>query len=364
MHSLDDDLLYDRLDPTGLRHRLRGLPLQCQEAWSQVRAWPLPEHWQSNDKVIIAGMGGSAIAGDLVADLASWQKTVPIMVVRDFHLPFRLDQNSLFIGCSYSGNTEETLSLFRQALQQHARVLTLAGGGVLAAEARAQHIPLLPIKAPGEPRSAVGYNLMLLLGTLGRLGLVNTSDAEVQWAVAALHRQLAQLGGEVATEDNPAKQLAQELQDKLIVVYGGGIFSGVARRWKTQLNENAKVWAFFETAPELLHNAVEAYGSWPALNKDRIVLVLQPNSDSEELKRRYRAIIGLLQRQDIPHRVLAGVDGPPLAQVLTMLNLGDYVSYHLALLQGVNPAPTPVLDLGKRLLGEALADEGRETKDE
>jgi glucose/mannose-6-phosphate isomerase len=364
MHNLDNDRIYDRLDSTGMRHRIRRLPFQCEEAWSQANALALPEHWQFNNKVVIGGMGGSAIAGDLVADLASLQKTVPVIVVRDFHLPFILDRNSLFIGCSYSGNTEETLSLFRQAMQQQARVLTIAGGGVLAEEARAQNIPLLTINAPGEPRSAVGYNLMLLLGALRRLSLVNTSDDDMQRAVAALRRQIAQLGEEVPTENNPAKQLAHELKDKLIVVYGGGIFSGVARRWKTQHNENAKVWAFFETAPELLHNAVEAYDSSPGVNPDKIILVLQPNSDSEELKSRYRVVTELLHRKAIPHRVLTEADSPPLAQLLTMLNLGDYVSYYLALLQGVNPAPTPILDLGKRLLGDASTDEGRKTDDE
>lgn len=364
MDNLDNDRIYDRLDPTGMRGRIRGLPLQCEEAWSQARDLVLPEHWQSSsNKVVIGGMGGSAIAGDLVADLASLQQAVPIIVVRDFHLPFRLDRNSLFIGCSHSGNTDETLSLFRQALQQQARVLAVTGGGVLAEEAKAQNIPLLTINAPGEPRCAVGYNLMLLLGALRRLGLVNTSDDDVQGATADLRRQIAQLGEEVPTEHNPAKQLAHELKDKLIVMYGSGIFSGAARRWKTQFNENAKIWAFFETAPELLHNAVEAYHSPPGVNPDKIVLVLQPNSNSEVLQSRYRVVKELLHRKDIPHRVLAGVDAPPLAQLLTTLNLGDYVSYYLALLQGVNPSPTPTLDLGKRLLSNAITDEGRKTKD-
>jgi glucose/mannose-6-phosphate isomerase len=364
MLSLDDNRTYDRLDPAGMRRRLRDLPRQCEEAWSQANALAMPEHWQSNDKVVIGGMGGSAIAGDLVADLASLQKTVPITVVRDFHFPFSFNHNSLFIGCSHSGNTEETLSLFRQVLQQQARVLAIAGDGALAEESRAQGVPLLTINALGEPRSAVGYNLMLLLGALRRLGVVNTSDDDVRRAIAALRRQIAQLSEEVPTEHNPAKQLARELVGRLIVVYGGGIFSGMARRWKTQFNENAKAWAFFETAPELLHNTVEAYHSSPGINSDKIVLVLEPSSVVAELKSRYQVVTELLHRENIPYRALAGIDGPLLAQLLTMLNLGDYVSYYLALLQGVNPAPTPAIDLGKRLLGDGLTDEGRKMKGE
>ena len=253
--NLDRPEVYASFDPSGLRDRLRALPQQCRAAWRQSQA-PLPADLTGDyDKVVIGGMGGSAIAGDLVADLAALQRTVPVVVVRSFHLPFTLDRRSLFISCSYSGNTRETLSLFRQAIADGAQVLAVTAGGTLAQEAQERNIPVLPVDAPGEPRSAVGYNLILLLGALNRSGLVSVSDDEAQAAVAGLELQLSRIGEEVPTPDNPAKLLARELLDKLVVVYGGGIFSGVARRWKAQLNENAKAWAFYENIPESLHNS-------------------------------------------------------------------------------------------------------------
>ena len=197
-----------------------------------------------------------------------------------------------------------------------------------------------------------------MLGALNRLGLVSVSDAEVPAAVRGLELQLSRIGEEVATPDNPAKLLARELLDKLVVVYGGGIFSGVARRWKAQLNENAKAWAFYESIPESLHNSVEPYGVASAVGQDVMALVLQPETTetaetetaaSDELKDRCRVLAEMLSWGQVSHRVLPGTDAPPLAQLLNMILLGDYVSYYLALLQGLNPSPTPAIERSKDL---------------
>jgi glucose/mannose-6-phosphate isomerase len=348
---LDVEATFTRLDPTGLRNRQRALPDHCREAWQQAKGLSTPEEWSTINKVVIGGMGGSAIAGDLVADLAALQQSLPVLVVRDFSLPFRLDQNSLFIGCSHSGSTEETLSLFRQARQQNAQILAVAGGGVLLAEAASDGIPSLTINAPGEPRSAVGYNLMLLLGALNNCGIAKTDQSEVETTIAALQALVSQLSEGVPAKGNPAKQIAQELPGKLILVYGGGFFTGMARRWKTQLNENAKAWAFFETLPELLHNSVESFNTTPKSLQDKYVLVLKPNTENKDLESRYRVIAELLKQKDIPHRIIDAGQAPPLSQMLNMLILGDYVSYYLAMLRGIDPSPIPAISLGKELIG-------------
>lgn len=345
--DLDDPQVYLLLDPTGLRQRLGNLPGQCQRAWQQARSFQVPEHWGHRDKVVIAGMGGSAIAGDLVADLASLQETTPIVVVRDFHLPFAVDKRCLVIACSYSGNTEETLSLFHLALRSDAAVMALTSGGQLKEQAVARGIPLLPVDIAGEPRSAVPFNLMLLLGVLHRLGLVKTEEQEVNTAIEGLGKQVLRLADNVPTTHNPAKQLALELRNKLILVYGGGIFSGVARRWKTQFNENAKAWAFFETVPELLHNSVEAYGAPAEVAEQLMALLLQPNTGAERTRGRFRVVAELLHQSGISHRILEGNNTPPIAQQLGMLLLGDYISCYLALLNQVDPSPTPTIALAK-----------------
>jgi glucose/mannose-6-phosphate isomerase len=339
--------------------RLAALPQQCASAWRHARQLSLPRHWLSMDRVIISGMGGSAIAGDLVADLASQQGTLPVTVVRAPRLPFPTDQHTLVIACSYSGNTEETLALFRQAAQAGGPVLAVTGGGDLLREAKERGVPVLPIEVKSEPRNAVGCNLMLLLGVLESLGLMKTSEDEALAGASALQQQVSRLRPEAPRAGNPAKQLAAQLLGKLIVVYGGGIFSGVAQRWKTQLNENAKTWAFYETLPELMHNSVEAYGAAPAMKEGVLPLLLQPKSGPEWLMRRYGVLAALLEHHGIPFQLAVGRDGAPLTQLLDMLILGDFVSYYLAMLREIDPSPTPTIVEAKTRLSSRLRPRGK-----
>ena len=364
--KLDDMQVYEKLDPSGLRHRLRSLPNQCTRAWVHAQQWAPPDELLNAgiERVVIGGMGGSAIAGDLAADLAAHlvapETSGPITVVRDFNLPFALDGKTLFIASSHSGNTEETVSLFHQALQSEAWVMAITGGGLLLAEAESQGIPHLVIDAPGEARSAVGYSLLLLLGALNRLGFMAASASDVNTAVTELEQQIAGAGEDIPADQNGAKQLAADLVDRMVVVYGGGIFSGMARRWKTQINENSKAGAFYESIPELLHNSVESYGPPNNTGNDpgqgQMIVVLKPATATNELKGRYRVVLELLVRKDVPHRVFEPNAGPPLSQLLTTLLVGDYVSYYLAMLYGLNPAPNPAIDLGKQLLAEVSAN--------
>jgi glucose/mannose-6-phosphate isomerase len=191
---------------------------------------------------------------------------------------------------------------------------------------------------------------MLLLGALKQCGVVDTGEAEVETAILDLQDQVSRLENGVPVQDNLAKQIALELPDRLIVVYGGGLFTGMARRWKTQLNENGKAWAFFENLPELLHNSVEAFNSLSDYQPKPFVLVLEPAIKNTALESRYRVVTRLLKQSHIPHRVLDARQGSPLAQMLGALALGDYVSYYLAILRGVDPSPIPAIIRAKKML--------------
>ena len=138
-------------------------------------------------------------------------------------------------------------------------------------------------------------------------------------------------------------------------MYGGGLFGGVARRWKSQFNENAKVWSYYETIPEMLHNSVEAFRSSYAMGDRAVALLLQPDNPDDGHQRHHAVVAELLGRNNIPYRSLRGEPGSPLSQLLNMLVLGDYVSYYLALLQGVDPAPNPSIDEAKELLANSSA---------
>ena len=349
--DLDNIELYSTLDPSNLRQRLRTFPLQCQTAWDEAEAMKLPREYGQVKRVVVAGMGGSAIGGDLLADLVSLEKSVPIAVYRDYDIPSYVDETTLILACSYSGNTEETLSAFQQATKRGAKVVAITSGGMLGAQARDIGLPVFTVSYPGEPRSALGYSLIVPMVVLMKLGLLASKERDIEEAVELLTGLVPGLAEECPTNTNPAKALAKELQGRLIVVYGSGIFSGVARRWKSQFNENSKAWAFFELLPEAHHNSVVGYSMPQELRDKAFVLLLKPSHLHPRTSDRYRVTKELLTREGIAHRQIEGWGSSPLSQMLSVVLLGDYVSYYLALLQGVDPSPVATLDFIKSRMG-------------
>ncbi len=351
MTDLDDASTYERLDPSGLHLRLKGLPAQCIQAWLQAKNTVLPEDWRQCTEVIILGMGGSAIAGNLVADLAGPSSEIPIRVVRDFQVPgISAGSKQLAVVCSFSGETEETISMFNQARSAGLAMAAIVGGGTLGRIAADAGISTLIVDAPGEPRSAVGYNLMLLGSLLDQIGAINITDAEVTEAIAAAESMVAQVGTSIPMANNPAKQLATELFGGLTLVYGGGSLSGMALRWKSQLNENGKSWAYAELLPELFHNSVESFPCGPEIRERATALMLKPNQTTAELGRRYTVLRETLDRFGIKNRVLTGIAGGALAQSLSMIVLGDHLSYYMGLLGEINPSETPSINASKERL--------------
>ena len=349
MINLDQLNKYQNVDPSGLRQRLRDFPDQCQRAWEEVRLVNLPPGWKDCDHVVICGVGGSAIVGDLVGDVAALQQTIPVTVVRGFSLPFRLTNKHLVILCSYSGNTAETLALFRQANQFESSLLVVAGGGELASLAKKYDYPLIKINAKCEPRSALGYNLMIVLGVLSELGLLNINRLDVPQALIALNDQVRSICEDIPESKNLAKQLANDLSGRATLIYSGGLLTGMGRRWKTQIHENAKAIAFNETIPELLHNSIESLDAIAVNGQNYFVLLMRPHELSSQLIKSYAAIEQLLIRQRVPYRVVLATQGSPLVQILNMAILGDYVSYYMALNQEIDPSDTSLIDFGKLL---------------
>ena len=329
------------------------MPSQCRQAWQEAKRTEVPADWRQGTEVIVAGMGGSAIAGNLVSDLAGPSSSMPIRIVRDFRIPGILTGNKpgqLIVVCSFSGETEETLAMFDQARSAGVAMAAITGGGTLARRAAEAGIPMMTVDAPGEPRSAVGYNLMLLASLLDRIGVLSVSDKDVDEAVVSAESMASQVGIEVPTEDNEAKLLAIDLVGRLVLVYGGGVLSGMALRWKSQINENGKSWAFAELLPELFHNSVESFPSGPEIRQRTTALLLKPHQTTPELGRRYEVLSETLYSAGIDNGMFIGPPGGPLAQSLSMIVLGDYLSYYLGLLNGINPSETPIIDISKERL--------------
>lgn len=351
MLNLDDPNSYKQMDPQGMGDRIAEMGSQLEEARRLV-SWfqhPGPEYGRARS-IVVLGMGGSAIGGDLVRTLVEGQIQVPMAVCREYQLPGYVGPDTLVVASSYSGNTEETLSATREALDREARVIAITTGGQLARMAQQQGLPLLRFQYSAQPRAALGFSFGLLLGILAKLGYLDEARLGVDEAIATCQKLPSSLGPQVPTGANRAKQLALRLQGKLPIVYGAGILSEVARRWKGQFNENSKAWAYFEQLPELNHNAVVGYENPPDLAGRLHVILLSSSSFHPRVAARVRITGQILQQRGVAHEVVDARGNSPAAQMMDCIMMGDYVSYYLALLYGSDPTPVQVIDFLKQEL--------------
>ncbi len=352
--NLDQHTRFGELDPGGMLDHVSRLPRQCVAAWELTQQLDWPSVYQEVRHVVVLGMGGSAIGGALLQGLVAEECDVPVTIVRGYALPrFVRGPDYLVLGCSYSGNTEETLSAFRQALDRGVLPAAVATGGKLAALAQDAGAPLLRFDYASQPRAALGFSFTLLLGLFCQLGLVRDHTADLEEAVRAMDRWQSEIGPEVPTAHNAAKLLAGKLVDRLPVTYGAGFLAAVANRWKTQFNENSKHWAFFETLPELNHNAVVGLGIPQAVRDRCIVLMLRSSLDKPRVQVRWDVTGEVLQREGVAHEVVEGRGESRLAHLLSLVHFGDYVSYYLAMLNEADPTPVGAIAFLKQRLAEA-----------
>ncbi len=350
MPDLDAPQSFAACDPKGMLAHIAGLPQQCAEAWNRIQRIKLPEEYHRARQVVVLGMGGSAIGADLLRGLLAEECPVPIIVHRDYGLPAFVDSHTLVIASSYSGNTEETLSGFDAAWARGAQLVAVTTGGELARRARQQGVPLYLFDYVAQPRAALGYSLLSLLGTLQHLGLVGDQSAAVTEAVEVMQQWQVELRESVPTSANAAKLLAQELAGRLPVVYGAEHLAEVARRWKGQFNENAKSWAVFDVVPELTHNTVAGYSCPSSLREITFVVVLSAASNHPRVRTRLDIICELLRQNGFAYRVVQARGQGKLAQVLSAVHLGDFVSYYLAMLYNVDPWEIANIDWVKERL--------------
>jgi glucose/mannose-6-phosphate isomerase len=353
MVNLDDTQVYKRLDPANMLEHLHGLPRQCRTAWHKAQEFQLPRGYANIDKVVVLGMGGSAIGGSLLRNFVSRSAKPIIFVTRDYDLPSFVDDRTLVIASSYSGNTEETLSAFSQALKIKCKKLAMTSDGKLKALAEDAKVPVFFMDLISQPRAALGYSFIPLIAFLQKLGFLNDKTAEVEVMIQDLERLLEELHETVPARSNPAKQLATKLQGKIAVIYGAGILSAVARRWKTQINENSKAWAFYETFPELNHNAVVGYQFPTELASKIYVVLLRCTSLHPRTLIRYQVTSELLKQNDINHEIIDSQSKGELSQMMSLIYLGDWVSCYLAILNEIDPTPIKAIDYLKKRLSEA-----------
>jgi len=350
---LDEPERFKELDPLDMLGYINELPEQLQAAWELGQEYSLPDAEQVT-QVVIAGMGGSAIGGDLLASYATPVAKVPITVWRNYDLPgFVSDGRTLLIASSHSGNTEETLSAFDRAVERGAKVMAVTTGGTLAKSAANVNAPVWRFEHDGQPRSAVGFSFGLLLSALNRLGFIEFRPEDLNDTVAAMHAQMSDIGADVPVTSNLAKRMAGQLMDRWPTVIGSDFLAPVARRWRTQLAEIPKAIAQFEELPEADHNMIEGVQHPESLIGPTMVVFLRSTLNHPRNLKRLESTRNILMVEGFNTNILEAQGQSRLAHQWTSLHLGDYVAYYLAMAYGTDPTPVPIMQDLKQRLTEA-----------
>jgi len=333
----------DRLDSLGMWDVTAGLPEQVEAAIDVGEAIAgLPAH-DDIANVLVLGMGGSGMAGDLVAAVAGPFMAVPIVVSKNYEPPSFVDDSTLVVAISFSGNTEETVEAVQEAALSGGRVLAVTAGGQLGELAASWGAPTaaLPSGVP-MPRAALGAMAIPVLVAFEKMGLFPGATEWVHRAVEQLRRRRDQLTG----ERSPAAPLARAIGRTIPLFYGAGPIGEVAaRRWKGQANENAKIPAFANAIPELCHNEICGWGQHGDVTRQVLSLVQLRHDHEHPQEMRRFDLVAEICREVVADVLEARAEGEgELAQLLDLCLFGDFVSLELAADAGVDPGPVPILE--------------------
>ncbi len=336
--DLDNELAMRSLDPHDMLGWVERFPEQFADAWARADALELPKTHRGKKHLVILGMGGSAIGGDLLSALMASTASIPVSVVRGYELPAWVNEDTLVIASSYSGNTEETLTTFQHALDRGAALIALTTNGKLEREALDKDIPVILFPGGGQPRAALGYSLILLLGIVENLGYFSISAEARAEATQIIEELNAACAPNIPEVENPAKQHAQRIFSRIPFVLGAGPFIPVARRWKTQFNENSKTWAAYDEMPEFNHNLIVGTKAPADLGEHIIVISLESTNDHPRIKIRWDISAEIFRNAGIPHLRIQAPGHHVFAQMMGLIYLGDYITVYLAFLNGQDPS--------------------------
>jgi glucose/mannose-6-phosphate isomerase len=351
--NLDDLPGMMQLDTSKYYDEILKLPKHISSGWKIGKSHAGLMMDVHIDRVIICGMGGSAIGADLAASYAREQCLVPILINREYDLPgWASGRTTLVIASSHSGNTEETLSCFRQALARNCSLLAVSTGGELEIQANSNGVTHWKFDHKGQPRAAVGFSLGLMLAALFHHGLIQDPTTELDKALELIRKELQQFTAEVLVAKNPAKRLAGQLVGRIPVIFASDALAPVARRFKTQVNELAKGWAEFDLLPEADHNT--AAGIAQPETAGQVLFGLFLESASDHPRNRLRSAVTrqnfLLEGIVCDNYVVPGETR--LENIVAGIQFCDFTTFYLAIAYGEDPTPIPGIIAIKRSMSE------------
>jgi glucose/mannose-6-phosphate isomerase len=354
MNKINKEILA-QLDTNGMFQKIIEFPEQLRKGWEIGERTECHVNLAKIRHIVFTGMGGSAIAGDLVRSIHQESLTIPMIVNRDYQIPHFVNGETLFIASSYSGNTEETLSGYEEAIQREARIICITSGGRLEQIAQEKGHPLFRMVSGYPPRAALGFNLGLMLQIFHRLRIGKLSLQSVDQAASMLSGK-DRIWSDIDHTDNEPLEVAGKLFRKLPLIYASvNHLEPVGCRWKTQINENSNSHAFFQPFPEMNHNEIvgwEVMDSTRDLLSDMIAVVLSDPEDHPRIVKRIEIFKTLIKADGHPVIGLIGEGDSFFQRMVYLIHFGDWVSYYLAILNQVNPTEILKIDAFKRHLSK------------
>jgi len=350
---LDQPEKVKKIDKSDMLSHLMKTPDYCRDAVNRARQVKVPEKVKPKN-IVIAGMGGSAIGGEILQDWLREELPIPVEVCKDYVLPAYANEDTLFFANSYSGNTEETLSAFVEATHRRCVAIAITSGGHLLSFSKKLQVPHVTIPSQLPSRVAIPYLFFPLPVLMEKMGVIPSREGDIEKAIQILKRVGEENSPGTPAEDNTAKKLALELVKTTPIIYGFRQYGAIARRLKTQFNENSKVPSKHDVFPELNHNETVGWEAPEKLTKNYSVILIRDPDEPPEIKHRIETTKSLaLHKAKKILEIHAKGDGK-LAKMFSVLRIGDFITVYLAILQNIDPTPVRIIDEVKRELKKKL----------
>ena len=338
----------DIIDKSDMLTVLKGLPEQITESYkleNSIKLKGMP------DNIIFCGMGGSSIAERVFADyLKSLAVKIPTFIVEGYDLPQCLTKNSLVLIVTYSGNTEESISCFRQALRNGHNIIIITSGGKLLEYANNSRIPIIIIPKGLQPRNAIAYMFFPMVRIFENSGIISNQSAKIDDLITTISKNMS------AFESN-AQQIAEKCVGRMPIIYSSDIFYNIAYRWKCEFNENSKILAFCNKFPELDHNELIGYANYQKLSLPLHIIMLHDESDHRRIQKRMnitKKLIREMSQDKIVFTDIAIRGDSMMTRMFTTILLGDLTSYYLALQYQTDPTPVDIIEKLIKEIGPML----------
>lgn len=340
-----------QLDKENLLGSIEALPKQCQQTWEDLKKIEIPFSYKEVNNIVLNGMGGSALGGRIIESLYYDSLRVPFKVINSYTLPRFVDEKTLYILSSYSGTTEEVLATGNEALKRKAKCLGITTGATLGEyfkENRIPHFLINPKHNPcGKPRMALGYSILGIMGLIGKCGLVELKNDEIQKVIETLNKVNRLYNINVWLKDNIAKKIAKSFWGKVVILVGAEFLAGSVHGFRNQLHENSKNFADYFLISELNHHLMEGLAQPKTNPRNLIFLFLQSPDYHPLIKKRFEITKEVVKKNKIEFLEYTCFSATKLNQAFEIEHFGSYVNFYLAMLNQIDPSPIPWVDYFK-----------------